>query len=123
MGEGRSAQAEQLVGLQAETPLRVREAVIHRELRVLLQVGTIHGLQREMPKSEVLEPFRLRFPLRLRVYELELVPVEQLQRRCGLGAHANPVDSGRRIPGPVRLDGDLEAGRVKCLDQGSIELQ
>ena len=45
----------------------------------------------------------------LRIDELELVAARQHERRAGLRAHADPVESRRRLLGSVGLDRDLES--------------
>src|SRR4051812_13081548 len=66
---------------------------------------------------------RLRLRFDLWVYELELIAVEQPQRRVRLGADTDPVDARGRQLRSVRLDGDLESARVKRVDQRFIELE
>ncbi len=49
---------DQLVGLQAETPLRMLEAVLRSELRIPLLQQSIHRLQVEMRERELLVKMR-----------------------------------------------------------------
>ena len=65
--------------LETQSPPRVGEAVLDGTTGVVIAIGAIHGLQREMPEGERLEPLRLCLGLRLREYELELVPVDQAE--------------------------------------------
>ena len=41
--------------LQAEPPLRVRQAVLDRQRRVLVPLRAVHGLEQEPVEAEVLE--------------------------------------------------------------------
>ena len=50
--------------LQAETPLRMREAVLNGEPRVLISRGAVHRLQEEMLEVQIL--VKLRFGVLLR---------------------------------------------------------
>ena len=65
----------------------------------------------------------LRRGLRLGVDELQLVAGAKPECRAGLGADANPVDTGRGRAGAVGLDRDLEAAGVQGGDQGGVQLQ
>jgi hypothetical protein len=51
--------AENLVGLQAQSPLRVGEAVAQGEFGVGGAVGSVHRLQEEVPEAEQLEIGRI----------------------------------------------------------------
>ena len=53
------SQAQQLVGLQAQPPARPRQAAGGGEAGVALKVRSVHRLQEEVRKVEVLERFRL----------------------------------------------------------------
>ena len=48
----RSWNSQQLLHLQAEPPLGMLQAILDRELRVALAVGTVHWLQEEVRKVE-----------------------------------------------------------------------
>ena len=50
-----SGDPEVLMDLQAEPPLRVRQAVLDRQRRVLVPLRAVHGLEQEPVEAEVLE--------------------------------------------------------------------
>ena len=80
--------------LEAESPLRVRETVRHRRLRICFGADAVlHGLQREARKSERGELLRTRS--RLWIDQLELVAPAHLERRPRLGTDAQPVNARR----------------------------
>src|SRR5436190_1427663 len=87
------------------------------------QLVSVYRLERKMIKRQRFEALRLRLGFDLWVYELQLIPVDQPQRRVRLGAHTDPVDSPGCELGPVRLDRDLESARVEGVYQGVIELE
>jgi hypothetical protein len=88
---------------------------------VAAAVGTIHRLNREMLEGEMFELLRCQ-PV-LRHDELQLVAVHKLQRRPGLRADADPIETGRRFHRAVGLDGDGEPALVKRVDQRRVDLQ
>ena len=73
--------------LQAQLPLRMRQAVLDRRPGVLLKIRPVHGLQPQLPKRQFLEPLRLG-PW-LRVDELQLVAGRQDEISSRLGADAD----------------------------------
>src|SRR5215469_2398781 len=89
-----SGNAQQFVRLQAEPPLRMLQAIAQGEFGVFLAARAIHRLQEEVLKVQVLEALRLR--AFLWKDELQFLARVQNERRARLGAHANPVDAGRR---------------------------
>lgn len=74
-----------------------------------------------MLEIELLECGKIDF--RLRHDDLQLAAFEQPQRRSAFRAHANPVESRRRVDGAVRFRRDFEVQRVKRSDQRRVDLQ
>ena len=107
--------------LEAQAPPRVLEAVARREFGVRLELGAVHRLQEEVFELQPLE-LRGSNPM-LRVDELQLVARALLDHGASLGAHADPVDTGRRLECAVRFDRDLEAESVEARDERFVELQ
>ena len=107
--------------LQAEAPLGMGKTVGQRQAGVLVQAGTVHGLQVEMREVQMREFIGRRTVLR--VDELELLPAFLDQRRPGLGTDADPVDPRRGRQGTIGLDRDFEPGAVQSIDQRPVELQ
>src|SRR5690606_39145516 len=99
---GVSWNAYVFVGLQAQAPLRMLQAVLHGPFGVGQARGAVHGLQEEVLEIEVGE--RLGPRVQLRVDQLEFVAALDHYRRAALGADADPVDAGRRGQGAVGLD-------------------
>src|SRR5205814_8694528 len=102
---------EQLVRLQAQAPLRMGEAESDGGVGIRADVEPVHGLQKEVVEPEVREIRWIQ--TRLWKNELQLVAAFESPVCARLGTHANPVESTRRFLRAVRLDGDLEAHRVK----------
>ena len=83
--------------LQTQAPLRMLETITDREPSILIALRTVHGLQEEVLKVEVLETFRL--GARLREDQLQFVAGTKDKIASGLRADADPVDatwSGKR---------------------------
>src|SRR5690554_714028 len=109
------------MGLETQSPLRMRLAVGDGGLNVLLLRRIVFGLQEEVLKGE-------RFKARgvgefLGVDELELMALARHQLRVGFGADADPVDAVRQGHGAVRLNRDLEVRGVQGIDQLCVELE
>src|SRR5256885_13089227 len=77
---------EGLVGLQAEPPLRMLQAIIHRARGVGGHVGPVHGLQRKALEGEIFE--RLRRRVLLRIDQLPFVSVAHHEVGARLRADA-----------------------------------
>ena len=109
------------MGLQRQTPGRVRLAVGDAGFCIALGFGAVHGLQEPMGESE---PFELRrIEALLRVDELQFVARALLELGSGLGADANLVNrigDGQRS---VCLQRDGKALRVQRADQRFVDLQ
>src|SRR5687768_2967144 len=103
----RLTQPQQFVRLQAQSPARMAEAVLHREPRIRLDLRPIHRLHKEVSKIELLELLRLRS--RLRIDELELVSRMHDKIRTGLGTDTEPIDALRNCPRAVGFHGDFIA--------------
>ena len=109
--------------LNAEPPFRVREAIGDRSVDIVggLCLALIHRLEQEVGEVQAFE--RGGLDLALRVDQLELIAALNDDRGGGLGADADPVDADGDRLRAIRLDGDLEALRMKRVDGGDIELQ
>src|SRR6185503_20463945 len=112
---------EKLVRLNAQSPTRVREAVLDRRSCVFGEVRTVHRLQEELLEVQRLQ--RRRIERRLRKYQLQLIAAAENPFRSGLRTHADPIDATRRRLRPVRLDGDLEADCVQGVDGIGVQLK
>src|SRR5208283_1805677 len=75
--------AEEFVGLKAETPAGMFEAIAHSGLRVSVAVGAVHGLQEEVAEGKALEVRGV--DARLRIDQLNLVSASLAERGAGLG--------------------------------------
>src|SRR5690606_38788030 len=107
--------------LEAESPLRVTQAVLDCRLDILVLILVILRLKKEMRESEL---FKLRWRvLRLRVDQLELIPSRLNNFGSCFGTHADPIQSVWSKNGAVRLNRDLESLIVKCSDELCVELQ
>src|SRR3984893_13949147 len=113
--------AERLVRLHAEPPLRMAQAIVDCTGGVLDHVRAVHRLQRKplKGKAEVI----LRRRACLRIDQLQFVTPAYHEIGAGFRADANPVHALGRRDGAVRLDADLEAARMQRLDQRRIHLQ
>src|SRR5579863_9194857 len=109
------------MGLQAETPLRVVEAVANRLLRIGDAAGAVHGLQKEVAEGE-LGQLRGVNSL-LGKDQLELITGVLHEWRAGFWADANPVQRVGGVHGSVGLHSDLELARVQSLDERLVELE
>src|SRR5215210_6801008 len=96
--------AEKLMRLQAEPPARVGQAVVHGERRISRALGAVHRLQEEVAELQILEV--LRAESALGIDQLHLASRTHVQLRSGLGAHAEPVELGRRRESSVVFHGD-----------------
>src|SRR3954464_6023823 len=112
--------AEGLVCLQAEPPLRMAQAVVDRARGVFDQFGPVHRLQRKAFEIEPRQIFR-RGPC-LRIHQLQFVAAADHQSGAGLRADADPVHPVGRFDRPVGLDTDGEAARMQRFDEGGIDL-
>jgi len=101
--------------------LRVLEAILDAKLGVALPVGAVHGLQVKVLELEVGKALGL--GAGLGEYQLELMALAQYPLAAGFGAHAYPVEAGRRVAGAIGFDGHLEAELVKGFDEGFVELK
>src|SRR5579871_1187752 len=99
--------ADCLVCLKAEPPLRVAQAIIDRARGVGGHIRTVHRLKREALEGEAGEIFRR--CTSLRVDKLQFMPAPQDELGAGLRADADPVEARGRIDGAVGLDRDRKA--------------
>src|SRR6266851_1788427 len=109
------------MGLQAQLPLRMGQAVLHREPGVLLTLGPVHRLQAQAREVQALEQAGV--SVFLREDELELITTDQFQRRTCLRADAYPVQPLRGVLGAVSLNRHLEPGRMQSPDRSLVKLQ
>ena len=109
------------MGLQTQLPLGVLEAVLDRQLRIAVEIGTVHGLQIELRELVGLEG--LGDCAFLRVDEFQLVATSQDRLGACLWTHAHPIERSRRFERAVGLDRDLEAACVEGGDRGLVELE
>ena len=116
-----SANSENLVGLNAQPPARVRHTVVDGKSRVLVDARPIHRLEKKMIELELLEFLGRRAPLR--VDELELVARLLNQTRTGFRTDADPVYGSWRVSRAIRLDCHTEPTLVEAVNQRLIELQ
>src|SRR5579871_1233367 len=121
IGVSLSGNAEQLMRLQAESPLRMLQAIAQSEFGVFLATWAIHWLQEEVPEVQMLEALRL--CSLLREDELQFLPGLEDERCARLGTHANPINAGRRQLRAVGFDGNLKALGVQCPDQRFVKLE
>src|SRR3954471_16723547 len=108
--------AQQLVRLEAEAPLRVGQAVGQGSFGIVarhLGISVIHRLKVERLEGESGKAFRLRIRLRLWIDELQLLALSLGQWRVRLWAHADVIDARRRGLSAIGLDRDLEAAVVQ----------
>src|SRR5688500_10194452 len=82
-------ESKEFVGLQAESPLRMRKAVTNGELRVAPTFRSVHRLKKEVPKLKRLEVLGRRALLGKN--KLQLVTVPKAKTATHLGAHADPI--------------------------------
>ena len=82
----RSGNPDDFVGLQTQPPLRMTHAIRDGRLQMLLTIGAIHGLQKEMLEVQLLELLWHRTGLRKD--QLQFRPAGQHQRRAGFRADA-----------------------------------
>ena len=110
-----SRDAEDLVRLQAQPPLWMREAVVAGAPVLASPAGPSIGCRKKCSKSSAGSAAGSS-PV-LREDQLQLVSRAAARIGPGLRADADPVDAGRRRQGAVGLDGDLEAPGVQRVDQ------
>jgi hypothetical protein len=116
-----SRDPEVLMGLKAETPAWVFEAVLNRQGSVGIPSGAVHRLQEEVLEIELLDLAGAKE--RLGKNELELVAAVQDEVRTCFGAYADPVDVARRFARTICFYRDLEITFVKGFDEFVIELE
>ncbi len=102
-------------------PMRVGHAVRGGEARVFDDFGPVHGLQEKMGEVEILDCLGREGVLG--EDELEFVSGPDVEVRASLGAHANPVETGRKWACPVGLNRALEALLGEEGENGGVELE
>ena len=98
-------------GLSTEPPLRVVEHCRIERCVLIASSESVHRLQQEISNEICAEFFGRR--VRLRVNQLEFVPLKDSQIAGGFRADANPVNSRRRHQRSVGLDGDFKSAFVQ----------
>src|SRR5579863_4084246 len=86
-----SAEAAELVGLEAQAELRVGEGEGDRQVGVALALGTVHRLHREAPEIKADEIERIE--AWLRDHDLQFVAAGDDESGAGFRADADPVDA------------------------------
>ncbi len=109
-----------LVGLNAQSPPRVGQAVIHREDGICRLIWPIHRLEPKVLEGQVLEPIWQ--GLCLRKDQLQLLPRNLKDRRTGLWADADPIDASGCRYRSVGFHGDFEPPGVERLNERRIKL-
>ena len=109
------------MGLQAQLPLRVGQAVLHGETGILLALRPVHRLKQPAGEIEFLE--QLWGCLLLREDEFEFVAAGEFQWCARLWADANPIQPRGSILGAIGLDSYLEPSLMEGLDGGLVKLQ
>src|SRR5689334_1538512 len=100
------------MGLQAEPPLWMLQAIVRGKLGVALALRAVHRLQKEMLKIQMLKALWLR--AFLGIDKFEFLPVCQDQRRASLGTHTNPIDARWWLLCAVGFNSNLKALLVQC---------
>src|SRR6476660_9241141 len=116
LSDAKLSDAECLVCLQAESPLRMAQAVVDRARGVFDHIGAVHRLQRKTFEIEPRKFFRRR--AFLRIDQLQFVAAAHDQPGAGFRADADPVQPVGRFDRPVGLDADGEAARMQRIDEG-----
>src|SRR5258707_5190870 len=112
---------ECLVCLQAESPLRMLQAIFHRARGIFDHIRAVHRLQRKTFEIEIDKI--LGRGLGLRVDELQFMPAPDQKLGAGFRAYANPVHAVRRNNRSVGLDADRKSACMQRIDQGDVHLQ
>ena len=113
--------AQQLVSLQAQSPLWVFKTVTQGELGIPGAHRVVQGLQEKVAEVKVLEALWLGSCLW--EDQLKLVSRAEHQVRSSLGADANPIDAGWGKSRAVGLDGHLKPTVVERRHQRLVELE
>jgi len=109
------------VGLEAETPDRIVEAVSDGRLGVPIALGTIHRLQEEVAEIQI---FECRWvDAILGENDFQFVATLKDQWHPSLRTHAEPINSRRRWLRAVRLDSDSEAHIMESVHKIVVHLE
>src|SRR5258708_3394348 len=117
---------QHLVRLQAQPPLRMRQAVGERRLGVgqgLLWRGAIHRLKEKRTEIQGRKPLGLCGGLSLWKHKFKLIAAAYEERGIRLRADAQMIDPPRHALGAIRLHGHLESPCMQRVDCGFIELE
>ena len=109
------------MGLQAESPAWVIQAVLERQAGIALPLRTIHWLQEKFLKIELSEQLRLRTGLGKNKFEFPALP--ESEGRAGLGADTDPVDARWRKQCAIGLNSNLKPLGVQGLNKDGIKLE
>jgi len=107
--------------LQAETPLRIFQAISDGRLDIGSLRRTIHRLEQKMVKGQ----FGIGWGqgARLGVDEFEFITAVQQERRTRFRADTEPIDAGRAQDRAIGFDGNPKALLVQGGGQRFVELQ
>jgi len=99
----------------------MRKAIGNSRLGASLEIGTIHRLQEEVSKVQVLEKSWI--DALLRKYDLQLVTSAKSQQCTRFGTYADPIDPWRRWLSAVRLDCDGETFLMEGAYENLVQLE
>ena len=110
-----SRNPENLVCLQAQSPLRMLHAVGDRQFRIREEAGPIHRLQEKMPKVEQTELIGVETLLWKHQFQFL---ASSLKEACaGLWTYANPIQTRWRRDRPICFDRNFKPARMECVNQ------
>ncbi len=109
------------MGLQAESPTRMIETVLQRQLGIALSLRTIHWLQEKLLKIELIKALWL--GTGLGKDELQFAAMPEGEGRASLGTDTDPIDTRRRKQRSICLNRNLEAFCVQGVNKRSIKLE
>src|SRR6202043_2906809 len=115
------ADSQGFVGLQAQLPLRMREAIGNRARGVVGDLRPVHRLERKTANRKPGETSRR--GARLRIDQLEFVARADAKLRSGFRADANPIQPRRRRDRAVGFHRDPKSPRVQRGEQRVVRLQ
>jgi hypothetical protein len=107
--------------LQTYAPTWIFHAIRDSKFSVTTPFRTIHRLQEQVLKGEVLELYWLSVDLRIHKFKFLARSLDQL--RYSFWTHANPINARRRRYRSVCLDCDLKSSLLDCGNQRRIKLK
>lgn len=109
------------MGLDAQPPARMSQAIFNGRLRIGSLVGPVHGLQPELIEWQVFQVRRVYAGLRENQLKFLSLAHNPVSPRLGTGT--KPIYTGRRAHCSVGFHRDFKAARMNSVNQGSIELK